>query len=189
MTATAGNIGITMASRMAVFDYIDPARDAVSYPVLQAVMLTTQKSCHGEGPWYEQRGRHIFRLSISSHLPDWKRAFVFGLGNNHPLYAVYSVRGKGASLPERMSFFGSSAPGTMITAVKKADNNEEIILRVVNMDRAPLQNEIHLFRAAKTLKRVSLIEEEEQTLDQQGDSIRGTIDGSRIETYSIGFKK
>lgn len=189
VTATAGKVGITMASTMAVFDYIDPTRDAATYPVLQAVMLTTQKSCHGEGPWYEQRGRHLFRLSISSHPPDWKQAFAFGLGNNHSLYTVAVPRGKGASLPERMSFFGSSAPGTMITAVKKADKNDEIIVRVVNMDKAPMQNEIHLFKSAQVLKKVNLIEEEEGTMEPQGDRIRGTIDGSKIETYSIGFKK
>jgi len=189
VTATGGNVGITMASRLAVFDYIDPTTDAVPYPVLQAVMLTTQKSCHGEGPWYEQRGRHIFRLSVSSHPPHWKQAFAFGLGNNHPLYAVEARRGKRAPLPEQMGFFGSSAPGTMITAVKKADKNEDIIVRVVNMDKAPLQNEIHLFREAMTLKKVNLIEEEEGTLTPTGNKISGTIGGSRIETYSIGFKK
>ncbi|MBS1602887.1 MAG: alpha-mannosidase [Bacteroidetes bacterium] len=189
VTAAAGDIAITMSSRMAVFDYIDPARDAVSYPVLQAVLLTTQKSCHGEGPWYYQRGRHVFRLSISSHPSDWKQAFAFGMGNNHPLHVVPAVPLKKASLPLRMSFFGSAAPGTLITAVKKADNSDDIILRVVNMDKIPQQNEIHLFGQIRELKKVNLIEEEEETLAPEGERIRGTIGGGRIDTYSIGLKK
>lgn len=189
VTANAGNIGITMSSRMAVFDYIDPTRDAVSYPVLQAVLLTTQKSCHGEGPWYYQRGRHVFRLSIASHAPDWKQAFAFGMGNNHALYAVPATRAKKAALPESMSFFGSSAPGTLITAVKKADDNDRIILRIVNMDTAPQQNGIHLFREINDLKKASIIEEEEEAVAPQGNVIKGTIGGGRIQTYSIGIKE
>jgi alpha-mannosidase len=190
VTATADKVGITMSSRIAVFDYIDPTRDAVSYPVLQAVLLTTQKSCHGKGPWYEQRGRHVFRLSISSHSPDWKHAFAFGLGNNHPLYAAGAVRGKASTLPERMSFFGSSAPGTMITAIKKSDeNNNDLIVRVVNMDKAAQPNEIHLFKPATGLKKVNLIEEQEETLTPQGDTIRQNIGGASIETFAIEFKQ
>jgi len=189
VTAAAGDMAVTMSSRMAVFDYIDPTRDAVSYPVLQAVMLTTQKSCHGEGPWYYQRGKHVFRLSISSHHSDWKQAFSFGMGNNHPLYAVTTIPPRKPSLPARLSFFGSTTPGTLITAVKKADNSDKIILRVVNMDKVPQQNEIRVFREIKDLKKVNLIEEEEETLTPDGDRIKGNIGGARIDTYSLGFKK
>jgi alpha-mannosidase len=161
--------------------------------VLQAVMLTTQKSCHGEGPWYYQRGKHIFRLSISSHQPDWKKAFAFGMGNNHELYAVTTpqttAQAKKATLPERQSFFGSSAPGTLITAIKKADKGDETILRVVNMDRHSQDNDIYLFRDMIGLKKVNLIEEEEGALPLQGRGIRASIGGGKIETYSIGFKR
>ncbi len=189
VTASADNMEITLSSRMAVFDYIDPTRDAVSYPVLQAVMLTTQKSCHGEGPWYYQRGRHVFRLSINSHAPGWKEAFAFGLSNNHQFYAVPATPGKHASLPARMSFFASTASGTMITAVKKADDNDGVILRVVNMAGAPQDNEIRMFREIKDLKKVNLIEEELESLSPKGEKISGAIGSARIETYYIGFKK
>ncbi|MDO6432202.1 glycoside hydrolase family 38 C-terminal domain-containing protein [Flavitalea sp. BT771] len=189
VTAATDRFGITLASRMAVFDWIDPTRDAVSYPVLQAVMMTTQKSCHGEGPWYEQRGKHIFRLSISTHSPDWKKAFFFGMGSNHELYAVTAPTSGVATLPVRMSFFGSSAPGTLITAIKKADKGDGTILRIVNMDKAPQVNELHLFREITGLRRVNLIEEEEQVLSPRGSGINETIGGGRIETYSIDLKK
>ena len=138
--------------------------------MLQAVLLTTQKSCHGEGPWYLQRGRHVFRLSISSHLPGLEPAITFGIGNNHELYCVAkktnaapepTVGGPNATpkLPEHQSFFRSAAPGTLITAIKKADKGDHLVLRVVNLERRPARDTLGIFLPVEKWQKLDLIEE------------------------------
>ncbi len=187
VTASNQKFGLTLSSQLAVFDWIDPTRDAVSYPVLQAVMLTTQKSCHGEGPWYYQKGKHTFKFSISSHQPGWKNGFSFGMGNNHSLYSVPVRPKKGNSLPEQLSFFKSSAPYSLITTIKKADSGNDIVLRVVNMDNQKTDNTLHFFRDVKALNRCSLIEDVEADLKLQGQAINLPLSNSAVETLKVGF--
>jgi len=189
VTATTENFGLTLSSQLALFDWIDPTVDAVSYPVLQAIMLTSQKSCHAEGPWYFQKGRHVFRFSISSHQPGWKNGFAFGVENNHSLYTIPVVSNKKTSLPEQLSFFKSSSPYSLITSIKKADSGDDVILRIVNMDDHNAENTLHLFRNLTRLKKCNLIEEEEETLDIHGQDIRMPLYKSSIETLKIGFNK
>ena len=50
-------MGVTMSTNLAVADWIDPGRESVDYTVLQGILLSSHKSCHGEGkgvgnqPW------------------------------------------------------------------------------------------------------------------------------------------
>lgn len=189
VTASADKFGLTLSSQLAAFDWIDPTLDAVSYPVLQAIMLTSQKSCHSEGPWYYQKGKHVFRFSISSHQPGWKNGFAFGIGNNHSLYTVPGILDKKTSLPEQLSFFQSSSPYSLITAIKKADSGDDIILRAVNMDNQSIENTIHVFKDMKWLKKTSLIEDEREMVEIHGKEINIPLNKSAIETLKIGFNK
>ena len=187
VTASGNNFGLTLSSSLAVFDWIDPTRDAVSYPVLQAVMLTSQKSCHGEGPWYYQKGKHTFRFSITSHQPGWKNGFAFGIGNNHALYSLVPVADNKGVLPEQLSFFKSSSPYSLITAIKKSDSDDEVIVRVVNMDNKFATNTIKLFKNISRLKKSSLIEDAGETLKINGSEIKMPLNKSSIETFKIGL--
>lgn len=187
VTASTEKFGLTLSSQVTMFDWVDPTRDAVTYPVLQAVMLTTNRSCHGEGPWYCQKGRHVFNFSVSSHQPGWKNGFSFGIGNNHPLYTVSAPSNKKGYLPERQSFFRSTAPCSQITAVKKADSSDDIILRIVNMDNQNTNGTLRLFKNARQLHRCSLIEEDETDLKMHGQEIDMPLKKSSIETLKAGF--
>ena len=59
--------GVTMSSCVAVCDWIDPSREMADYPILQGILLSSHKSCHGEGNWYHQTGTHSFHFSITTH--------------------------------------------------------------------------------------------------------------------------
>lgn len=187
VTASSKNFGLTLSSTLAVFDWIDPTRDAVSYPVLQAVMLTSQKSCHGEGPWYYQKGKHTFRFSITSHQPGWKNGFAFGIGNNHALYTLVPANTKKGLLPEQLSFIKSSSPYSLITAIKKADGDDGVIVRVVNMDNKPVKNTIQFFKNINWLKKTNLIEEDISVVKIDSKEIKIPLNKSSIETFKIGL--
>jgi alpha-mannosidase len=79
ITAYNNNFGLTISGSVAVWDYIDPTAEPVDYPVLQPLILATRKSCHAEGNWYEQKGDHSYRFSLTSHKPDWKQAYKPGI--------------------------------------------------------------------------------------------------------------
>ena len=160
VSANAGDFGLTMSSGISVFDWIDPTVDAVTYPVLQAIMLSSHKSCHGEGNWYLQEGAHQFLFSITSHKPGWKNGYAFGIGNNHDFYAVPKQNNqKTGTLPASFSFIKTSSPFVRITAFKKAESGDQAVIRFVEMKGESEPASIQFYKPFQSVDRVDLIEE------------------------------
>jgi alpha-mannosidase len=185
ITASAEKFGVTLSSQIAVFDWIDPTRDAVSYPVLQYVMMTSQKSCHGEGPWYYQKGRHQFKFSLSSHQPGWENGYAFGMENNHPLYTVLAKKNNKGKLPQQNSFFSTTSPFALVTTIKKADDNNDLVLRMVNMKTAPLTVQFKSFVESKQIWLSDLIEENAQVIPGAGAILPVNLVGQSIQTFRM----
>lgn len=187
VSASSNDIGVTLASQIAAFDWIDPTTDAVSYPVLQFIMLTSQKSCHYQGPWYYQKGRHVFNFSLTSHQPGWTNGYAFGVESSHSLHTANASKNKNGSLPGTKSFFASSSPFTKITAIKKADDNNDVVMRIVNMKEENDAVEFSCFKNIDLLQEASLIEEPQKKFNDSGNSFKITVPKSAIQTYKIRF--
>ena len=99
LSTSSDSFGVTMSSSVAVCDYVDRTDDPVPYPVLQPLLLTSRKSCHGRGNWYLQPGDHDFRFSILSHEPGWKNGYRFGKQSNNPLRAVVAPAQEHVAVP------------------------------------------------------------------------------------------
>jgi alpha-mannosidase len=54
---------LLVSSSPVVWDWVDPIKPD-GPPVLQAVLLATKRSCHPQGPWYEQTGNHRAEFRI-----------------------------------------------------------------------------------------------------------------------------
>lgn len=59
-----------------------------THTVIQAIMLSSHKSCHGEGNWYLQEGAHVFKFAITTHKPGWENGYCFRKENNYDFYTV-----------------------------------------------------------------------------------------------------
>ena len=134
ISASDQNLGVTMSTNLAVADWIDPGRESVDYPVLQGILLSSHKSCHYLGNWYHQTGSHHFRFSLTSHQPGWKNGYHFGVEGNHPFYSVLKEKSQSGTLPEELSFISTSSPFVRITALKKSETGNSLILRMVEME-------------------------------------------------------
>jgi len=190
VSANAAQFGLTMSTDIAMFDWVDPTTDAVSYPVLQGVMLTTQKSCHYQGPWYLQKGKHVFKFIITSHLSGWKNGYSFGMEGNHPFYTTQQTQiNKNGVLPASYSFLGSSSPFINLTAFKKSDEENSVILRFVEMEGSDKDVSLKLFKDYNKLQQVSLIEKAPVDLPGQEKQIVLPIKKNVIKTLKIGFNK
>lgn len=187
VSANGNGLGVTLASQIAAFDWVDPTTDAVSYPVLQYIMLTSQKSCHYQGPWYYQKGRHVFNFSLTSHQPGWANGYAFGVENSHSFSTVNANKNKNGSLPETKSFFASTSPFTKITAIKKADDSNQLVMRIVNMKEENEDVEFSSFKNINALQEANLIEEPKSKLNGSGNSFKINVPKSAIQTYRISF--
>ena len=133
ISASGNGFGFSMSSCVAVADWLDPSREMAVYPVLQGILLSSHKSCHGEGNWYHQKGTHSYKFSITSHPEGWKNGYPFGIASNHPFYIQKKVN-KGGSLAAIHSFLQISDPFTALSLIKKADQDGNLIIRLTEME-------------------------------------------------------
>ena len=188
MTVNDKNFGVTMSTDIVTADWIDPSREAVAYPVLQAILLSTHKSCHGLGNWYEQKGDHHFKISLKSHETGWKNGFHFGVEKNHPFTAKRIDTKQKGSLPSENSFINFNSDFTNITAFKKAENNDDIILRIVETEGEEKNIEANMYWDIKNLFQTNLIEEEAKKIPVTSKQLKTVIGKNAIETYQLKFK-
>ena len=81
-------------------------------------------------------GTHAFTYSIMPHAGDWRAAGVDRQAHalNAPLIGVPLETGRGGSLKETWAPFhlsGAGAPGIVVSALKRAQDHSDLILRLV----------------------------------------------------------
>lgn len=186
ISANGNGFGVTMSSCVAVGDWIDPTIEVTDYPVLQGILLSSHKSCHGLGNWFHQTGTHDFHFSIFTHEADWKAGYAKAVEENHPLQVSFKKE-KGGILPSLKSYVTVSDPLVRVTALKKADNKDGIILRLVEMEGKDKDVTITLPFEAKSIVKCNVIEDEGEQLPCSGNIINLPIGHHAIETLLINF--
>ena len=178
--------GVTLSSGVAVADWVDPTADPVSYPVLQPVLLASRRSCHWEGNEYLQTGDHHFLFSLTSHAPGRQHGMLQGRGANEVLRAVWADNSyKETPLPESMSFFSTGDPDIFISTVKKAEDSDEVVIRLVNMSTTGKKVTLHCFRTPQDARLTTLIEEDLQPLPVTGKEVTVELGPRAIETLKM----
>jgi alpha-mannosidase len=190
LSVSGNEFGLTMSTDVAVNDYQDPTPGPAPNPVLQAVLLASRRSCHGEGNWYLQEGDHHYRFSITSHDPGWTNGYKPGIQANSPLYAVVGARPKaGANLPDEMSFFQISAPNILVSTIKKCEDDDSVIVRLYDIEGKEADlNLTSSFPLAKA-EHVNIIEEEGEPLTSRAEGVRFRVGPHAIETLKLWPKR
>ncbi len=179
------NISVILSSSVAVADYVDPTDDPVSYPVIQPVLIASRQSCHGEGNDYLQTGDHSFHFSLTSTRPDWRNGYRSGIQANEPLLAVISTdQYVSANLPEQKSFFSIDASNVILSALKKAEDGEDAVIRLVEMEGKDTEVNLSTFKPVNQLNKVNLIEEAMENSNAMSDQ-EIKIGHHAIETFKM----
>jgi len=187
VSASDSKSGVTMSTDLSVADWIDPGRESVDYPVLQGILLSSHKSCHYLGNWYHQKGSHRFRFSLSSHQPGWKNGYHFGVEGNNPLNYVLKDKPQKGILPEELSFVSVSSPFVRITALKKDDRSNSLIIRMVEMEGKAKKIDLKLWFPSASFIKTNLIEEDIKDTGQKGKELLLDLGKNAIETYRISY--
>jgi alpha-mannosidase len=178
--------GVTLSSSVVVADWIDPTDQPVKNQILQPILLASRKSCHWEGNDYLQTGNHTFHFSLTSHQPGWQNGELFGRQANEKLMAVNpGHRFENASLPESLSFFKTDKEKVMISTIKKAEDSNTVIMRVVDTAGKDQSVTIEVFNKITQAKITNLIESEEKPLQVKGKSVKIQLGHHAIETIKI----
>jgi alpha-mannosidase len=186
ISAIGDDFAVTMSSSVAVCDYVDPSISAAPYPMLQPILLASRKSCHSKGNWYLQGGDHHYRFSIFSHEPDWRYGRKPAVAANNELYAVVDAEpNTQAHLPATHSFATVSADNVVITAIKKGEDDDTVVVRMVEMEGADTTAELRLNFPVQTAAHTNLIEEEPQPVTLVGNTLPLALGHHAIETFKL----
>lgn len=177
-------LGFTMSSCVAVGDWIDPSIEVADYPILQGILLSSHKSCHGEGNWYHQTGTHHYHFSVITHPSGWQNGYGRGVGENHPFHVSIKQDGKGTR-PALQSFLTVSDPLVSISTMKKAAHSDAIILRLVEMEGKDKDFTVQLPFKPKSLSRCNMLEEKQEPLPCTGNTLQLHIGHNAIETLIV----
>ncbi len=188
MTANGSDFGFTMSTDIVTADWIDPSREAVNYPVINSVLLSTHKSCHGLGNWYDQQGSHSFKFSITSHKEGWKNGYHFGVENNHPLQTIVRAKKQKGILPAEHSFVKTSDPFAVITTMKKAEDDSDVVIRFMEAEGKDKNIQLKLSKEVETISLTDMIEENPEILNQQGKVLDLELGKHAVETFKMNVK-
>ncbi len=178
--------GVTMSSSVVVADWIDPTDNPSKNQMLQPVLLASRKSCHWEGNDYLQTGNHTFTFSITSHKSGWINGASFGRQANEQLQAVWADHNfTDAALPESMSFFSTNQENVLISTVKKAEDSDAMVVRMVDMEGKDKLVRLQCFTNMAQAEQTNLIENEIKSLPVSGNSVQISLGHNAIETFKL----
>ena len=190
ISTSSDELGVTMSSSVAVCDWIDPVKPGVSYPVLQPILLASRRSCHGGGNWYLQAGDHHYSFSIFSHAPGWRHGRRPAIEANNALQAVVGGRARpDADLPTEKSFFSVSADNVLISAVKKCDDDNSVIVRLYDIEGRDANATVETFVGIDKAEHTNIIEEEGKPLRAGKRSLKTKIGHHSIETFKLWTRR
>lgn len=141
-------------------------QNVIRAQMLRGTRFTSVKVMRGNAItslYYPPHGTYVFRYSISSGPGDWKTAKAYrnGLGFNNPLLTATVVdRTSRKSLPPVQSFCELGANNLVLSAFKKADRGEAIVVRAYEVEGAPVNTTIRCFNRPTTCTELTLLEEE-----------------------------
>ncbi len=186
ISASGDDFGLTLSSSVVAMDYIDPTDKGLTNTILQPILLASRRSCHGEGNDYHQTGNHSFSFSITSHKPGWKNGVKQGREANEKLLAVLDpAKYAGAELDESMSFLQLEGENVIVSAMKKAENTNGVVLRLYNLNEEETEVNLRFSEKFSQAWRTNLIEEKEEKLDVKDGVLRFTIGNQSIETLLL----
>ncbi len=119
-------------------------------------------------PW-PQAGTYVFRYSVTSGKGDWAatRSWRAGMAFNTPLIPVSAVNELSQKpLPPERSFFSIDADNLVLTALKKADRDGTIVLRVFEIRGDTADSPVRFLGRDCSFRVANLLEEDHPTAEQ-----------------------
>lgn len=178
-----GDLTTTVSSCVSVFDWVDPTGMSGAGPLIQPILLASRRSCHGEGNWYIQPGDHHFHFSISSSLDS--RAGTREAADAQLALMPVTVESSDGRLPTAMSFASLSEPNVRISTIKKAEDDDSVVLRCYDVDGRAADLAVRLFLPAAWAAACNMIEDEKGRLPIQQGAVNLHVGRFAIETLKL----
>ncbi|MCR4615684.1 MAG: hypothetical protein K5756_06000 [Clostridiales bacterium] len=133
-------------------------------------------------------GEQFFTYSLYPHLGDWKDADTItrGLELNNPMVPVEIKGGSGSD--KEGSFMSLNCDAVTLEAVKKCEDSDEYIIRMVEKTGRSADIALTMFTDIKSAAECNIIEREDEAIPFEGNKINLHIKPFEIKTLKIGTR-
>lgn len=183
ISASDNEMTVMLSSSVAAADWVNPT-NTIDHSLLQHVLLASRTSCHWEGNDYAQQGNHSYRHILTSTAKDDMEGVRLTKQFNDPLKVIFHPEQSAkANLDTENSFFGIDKDHVIISTIKKAEDGEDIIVRMY--DALGRSSMIELQSAFDTyqLRKTNIIEENPTRINEI------EIPAFSIETFQLSVNK
>ena len=133
-------------------------------------------------------GKNEWRYAIYPHAGGWEEADLFGQADRFNLLLEVGQAGAHeGELPKEMSFLSVDPPDLPITAFKKCEDRDSLILRLFNPKERAVQATIRTYREIRFAYLTNLNEERRQKLEPEGRTLSFPVGKKKIVTVEIGL--
>jgi len=133
-------------------------------------------------------GEHEFEYSVYPHEGTWEEAKSWQVahGFNAPLDVVETGLHSG-KLPNSFSLFTTEPNELVVSAVKKAEKDDALIIRLFNVSEREFEGNIRAFKEIKDACKVNMLEETLEELEFTDDNFSFDVRGHEIITLKLKF--
>jgi alpha-mannosidase len=139
---------------------------------------------------FADQGYHEFTYALYPHSGDWKTGGTMRQGYelNYPLLPV-EVQPHTGSWPQRRSFATVEPDNVIVTALKKAEDSDDLVFRFYEFEGKPADVKLQLPEAAASAAETNLMEKQEKplTLPQSGRELSIPTGPYEIKTVAVSF--
>lgn len=188
IAARSDNHALVLTSSVAAADYID-VKDP-SKTTLQPILFASRHSCHWEGNPYPQTGNHAFQFSLSLGKNDKVKNNQLGMQESEdftvvvrPNYTKYGHLSTGGQ------FMAVDNENIVISAIKKAEDSDEVIVRFYNASNTAQKVKITFNEAITKASLCTILEEEISVISTQSKSVLVDAEGFGIITIKVKLNR
>ena len=157
--------------------------------VIRLSLLRSPKMPAPDGRFADQ-GYHEFTYALYPHSGDWKSGGTMRQGYelNYPLLPV-EVQPHAGSWPQKRSFAAVEPDNVIVTALKKAEDSDDLVFRFYEFEGKATDVKLHLAEAAASAAETNLMEKHEKALTpaQNGRELSIPTGPYEIKTVAVSF--
>lgn len=192
-----GKVGLTIINQgLPEYELKDDAERTIALTLLRCVGwlsredLLTRFANAGPSfatPGAQCLGRHIFRYAVMPHKGTWADAKVYQWAHQHNVELKrYQTKKHEGKLPSQYGFFSVTPASLVVTAVKKSDKNNSLILRTYNISNNKVIGKIEFSKDVRSVYLTNLNEETKEKLPVKNQrSAQVTVLPKQIVTLSV----
>ena len=135
-------------------------------------------------------GEHVFKYALYPHSGTWKdaKSYKVAYSYNVPFIAVefdeYPVE---STLDSNFSFMKIAPENLVVTAIKKAEDDDSVIIRFFETEGKDTEATIRFYKPVKQAHLTNLLEEESSTIEIKNNEILLSVKPFEIVTVKVSF--